>query len=157
VVDTVAKDPCDFAKGRYDRAEIGTGDGLVAAMSRWPGFETTAPANSVVGGFSGQLVKLTSTRTVTDCPNGSVWTIPQGASVDAYPMVGVRGKARAGTYRIVDVNGTLLIIMTTDFPDTSPNELSNGIPDDPTRHAANQAAMQKILDSIRIASPPAQP
>ena len=151
MVGAVAKDPCDPTKGTYDRAETGTVDGLVAAMSRWPGFEATAPVPTVVGGYSGQLIELTSTRTQTDCPNGgSVWTIPQGGSVNAYPMVGALGKARAGTFRIVDVNGTLLVIRTTDFPDTSPNELSSGIPDDPTRHAADQVAMQQILDSIAI-------
>ena len=67
------------------------------------------------------------------------------------------GRPRAGTFRIVDVNGTLLVIRTTDFPDTSPNELAQGIPDDPTRHAADQVAMQQILDSIRITAAPAQP
>jgi hypothetical protein len=154
VVDAVAKDPCDPAKGTYDRAATSTVDRLVAAMSRWPGFKATAPVPTVVGGYSGQLVQLTSTRTVTDCPHGSVWTIPQGGSVDAYPMVGVRGKARAGTYRIVDVNGTLLIVMTTGFPETSPNELSNGIPDDSKRHVADQVAMRQILDSIRVIGAP---
>ena len=157
VVDTVAKDPCDPTKGKYNRAETGTVDGLVAAMSGWPGFAVTAPVPTVVSGYSQQLVKLTSTRTVTDCPNGSVWTIPQGGSVDAYPMVGAPGKSRAGTCRIVDVNGTLLVIMATDFPQTSPNELANGIPDDQTRHATDRVAMQQILDSIRITAAPVQP
>jgi len=157
VVDTVAKDPCDPTKGKYNRAETGTVDGLVAAMSGWPGFAVTAPVPTVVSGYSQQLVKLTSTRTVTDCPNGSVWTIPQGGSVDAYPMVGAPGKSRAGTCRIVDVNGTLLVIMATDFPQTSPNELANGIPDDATRHATDRVAMQQILDSIRITAAPLQP
>jgi len=157
VVDAVAKDPCDPAKGRYTRAETATVDELVAAMTRWPGFEATSPAApTVVSGYSEQLVEVTSTRTLTDCPNGSVWTIPQGGSVDAYPMVGAPGKARTGTYRIVDVSGTLLVIMTTDFPETSPNELAQGIPDD-RRHAADQVAMRQILDSIRIGPAPAQP
>jgi hypothetical protein len=155
VVGAVAKDPCDPAKGAYDRVATRTVDGLVAAMSRWPGFEATAPAPTVVGGYSGQLIVLTSTRTERDCPNGSVWTIPQGETVNAYPMVGVRGPApRPGTFRIVDVNGTLLVIRTTDFPETSPNELSQGIPDDPTRHAADQVAMHQILDSIRVIGAP---
>jgi hypothetical protein len=149
---SVAKDPCDAAKGRFGRAETDTVDELVAAMSRWPGFQATAPVPVTVGGYGGQLVELTSTRTTTDCPNGSVWTNPQGGSVDAYPMVGTTGKARTGTYRIVDVNGTLLVIVTTDFPETSPNELANGIPDDPTRHAADQVVLHQILDSIRIAA-----
>jgi len=158
VVDTVWKDPCDATKGRYDRAATDTIEELAAVISRWPGFEATAPAApSVVSGYSGQLVAVTSTRTVADCPNGSVWTIPQGGSVDAYPMVGASGKARTGTYRIVDVGGTLLVIMTTDFPETSPNELAQGLPDDRTRHAADQVAMHQILDSIRIAGAPAQP
>jgi hypothetical protein len=107
-----------------------------------------------VSGYSGQLVKVTSTRTDTNCRNGSVWTIPQGGIVDTYPMVGTPGKARPGTFRIVDVHGTILVIRTTDFPDTSPNELANGIPDDPTRHAADQTVMQQILDSIRITTAP---
>ncbi len=156
-VGVVAKDPCDPAKGTYDRAETGTVDGLVAAMSRWPGFEATAPVPTVAGGYSGQLIELTSTLTVADCPYQSLWTIPQGLAVDGYPMVGARGPSRPGTFRIVDVNGTLLVLRTTDFPETSPNELSNGIPDDPTRHAADQVAMQQILDSIRITTAPAQP
>jgi hypothetical protein len=157
VVDAVAKDPCDPAKGSYGRAEIGTVDKLVAAMGKWPGFAVMAPTPTVVGGYSGQLVKVTSTRTMTDCPNGSAWTIPQGGSVDAYPMVGVAGKARAGTYRILAVRGTLLVIMTTDFPETSPNELSNRIADNPTRHAADQVVLHQILDSIGIAPGPSQP
>jgi hypothetical protein len=158
VVDAVAKDPCDSSKGTYDPAETGTVDGLVSAMSRWPGFEATAPVSTEIGGYSGQLIELTSTRTSTDCPNGgSLWAIPQGLTVNAYPMVGAPGNGRAGTFRILDVNGTLLVIRTTDFPGTSPNELADGIPDDPTRHAADQVVMQQILDSIRITGAPAQP
>ena len=155
VVGAVAKDPCNPAKGVYDRAATRTVDGLVAAMSRWPGFKSTAPAPTVVGGHSGQLVVISSTRTETDCPNGFVWTIPQGGTVNAYPMVGVAGPApRQGTFRILDVNGTLFVIRTTDFPETSPNELSQGIPDNPTRHAADQVALHQILDSIRVGAPP---
>ncbi|HVQ22931.1 MAG TPA: hypothetical protein VMT36_06635, partial [Candidatus Saccharimonadia bacterium] len=101
-VGVVAKDPCDPTKGTYDPAETGTVDGLVAAMSRLPGFEATAPSPTIVGGYDGQLIELTSTRTATDCPNASLWTIPQGGTVDGYPMVGAVGKARAGTFRIVD-------------------------------------------------------
>jgi hypothetical protein len=157
LVGAVAKDPCDPAKGTYRRADTSTVNGLVAAMTRWPGFKATAPVRTVVGGYSGQLVELTSTRTDTDCPNGSVWTIPQGGTVNAYPMVGSRGPApRPGTFRIVDVRGTLLVIRTTDFPDTSPNELAQGIADDPTRHAADLVAMHRILDSIRVIGAPPQ-
>lgn len=154
LVGTVAKDPCDPAKGTYATAETGTVNGLVAAMSQWPGFAATAPTPTVVAGYSGQLIKLTSTRSSADCPNQSTWTIPQGGSVDAYPMVGTLGKARAGTFRIVAVRGTLLVIRTEDFPETSPNELASGIPDNPTRHAGDQVVLQQIVDSIRITAAP---
>jgi len=153
-VGAVAKDACDPAKGSYAPAETGTVDGLVAAMSAWPGFTATAPVPTIVSGYSGKLVKLTYTRTGTDCANQSIWRIPQGGSVDAYPMVGARGKVRTGTFRILDINGTLFVIRTTDFPDTSPNEINNGVPDDPTRHSADQVVMQQIIDSIRITIQP---
>jgi hypothetical protein len=83
----------DPARGDLRPAETGTVDGLVAAMGRWPGFAATAPAPTVVGGYSGQLVELTSTRTDTDCPNGAMWTIP-GRTINAYPMVGAPGNGR---------------------------------------------------------------
>jgi hypothetical protein len=150
VINLVAKDPCDPSKGTFARVDTGTVDELIAAINTWPGFEATAPVPTLVSGYNGQLVELTSTRTGTDCPNSSVWTIPQGGGINAYPMVGTPGKARAGTFRIVDVNGTLLVIRTTEFPDTSPNELSQGIPDDPTRHTAELVVLQQILDSIKV-------
>ena len=67
-------------------------------------------------------------------------------------MVGVAGEARPGTFRILDIDGTVVAIRTTDFADPSPHELTQGVEPEPTRHAADQVEMQGILDSIQIGS-----
>ena len=88
----------------------------------------------------------------TDCASQATWTTPGGTTIDAYPMVGDAGQPRTGTFRILDLDGTLVVIRTTDFPDPSPHELAQGVEPDPTRHAADQVEMQGILDSIQIGS-----
>ena len=72
--------------------------------------------------------------------------------MDRTAPVGVAGQPRTGTFRIVDVVGTLVVMRTTDFGDPSPHELAQGVEPDPTRHAADQVELQSILDSIRIGS-----
>ena len=156
-VGPVYRDPCDRAQGTLDPGQTSTVDGLVTAMSSWPGFEATAPTPIVVDGFSGQLIELTSTRTTTDCPSPVLWTTPQAWPLDAYPIVNPTVTADKVQFRIVDVDGTLLVIRTTDFPETSPFEASQGVAPDPTRHAADQVELHKILDSIRVTSAPPQP
>ena len=101
----------------YDRAadrhrrRAGSGDEPMA------GFEATAPAPTVVGGYSGQLVELTSTRTVTDCPNGSVWTIPTGR--ERRRVSDGRGaRARRAPGHVSGSSTStarILVIRTTDF------------------------------------------
>jgi hypothetical protein len=70
--------------------------------------------------------------------------------VDAYPMVSSEVLGRPGQFRIIEVAGKLIVIRTTDFPENSPYELSQGIAADPTRHAADQVELHAILDSIRL-------
>ena len=151
-VGAVSKDPCDPGAGQVSADETATVDGLISAMRSWPGFEVSASQPVEVDGHAGQLVTISSTRTGADCATQSIWTTDGGATIDAYPMVGVAGQPRTGTFRIVDVDGTLVVIRTTDFGDPSPHELAQGVEPDPTRHAADQVELQSILDSIRIGS-----
>jgi hypothetical protein len=152
-VGAVSIDPCDRSKGTLAATETDSVDGLVAAMRRWPGFTATTPTPITVDGFAGKLIELTSSRTTSQCPNQRIWTTPAGSSVDAYPMVNDQGTAHRTQFRIVDVNGTLLVIRTTDFPETSPFEVQQQASPDPNRHAADQAALHAILDSIKVKSP----
>jgi len=153
-VGPVSIDPCDQSLGTLDPTRTSTVDGLVTAMSGWPGFEATAPTPIVVDGFSGQLVELTSSRTTTDCPTQVLWTTLLGWKVDAYPSVNATGTPHTNQFRIVDVDGTLFVIRTTDFPETSPWEAGQGVASDPTRHAADQVELHEIVDSIRISVEP---
>ena len=119
------------------------------------GFEAMAPVPTVVGGYSGQLIELTS-RAQSGLPHRSLWTIPQGRSSTGIRW-SERGGSRPDSFRIVEINGTLLVLRTTDFANRHQTSSSKGIPDNPKRHAADQVAMQQILDSIRITTAPAQP
>ncbi len=152
-VGAVSADPCDPAKGTIKPAQTSTVDGLVAVMTKWPGFKATAPTPITVDGFSGKLIELTSTLTTATCPSPVLWTTPQGYDLDAYPVVTADKTPHTGRYRIVDVNGTLLVIRTTDFPETAPNEAAQGVALDPTRHASDQVELHQMVDSIRINAP----
>ena len=152
-VRNVWKDPCDESKGTLDAAETATVDGLVAAIQAWPGFRVTAPEAIDVDGLPGQVVEVSFTGDLAGCPNPVIWTTSLGMLVDGYPMAATGADGHAGTFRIVDVGGTLLVIRTTDFPQTSPHEAAQGVAPDPDRHAADQVELQQILDSITIGPP----
>lgn len=151
-VGTVPIDPCDSAAGTLPASATATAQGVIDAMRAWPGFEVTAATPIEIDGHAGQLVDVMSSRTQDDCPGALAWTTPAGIRVDAYPMVGVEEHPRAGTFRVVDVDGTVLIIRTTEFADASPHELRQGVEPDPERHAADLVELQHIVESIRIDS-----
>jgi hypothetical protein len=148
-VGDVFRDPCDQSAGK---APVGTVDELVTAMEAWPGFTVSSPEPTAVGGIDGQLVTVTSTTTTAGCTPQSIWLTPGGNFVDAYPMVDARGSGRAGTFRIVDVRGELLVVRTTEFGEPSPFEEDQGVASDPGRHAADLVELQGIIDSVRFES-----
>jgi hypothetical protein len=149
-VGAVWRDPCDPAKGTFPTGSTGSVDGLVAAMASWPGFEVSAPRPVTLNGATGKQVAVSSTKTVAKCPNAVIWDTPQGSAVDGYPMVAERSKAYTAQFLILDVGGEVLAIRTTDFPQASPFEVSQGIAPDPGRHRAEQQTLHAILDSIRF-------
>ena len=154
-VGTVSRDPCDPEAGAYSAALVDTPGQLAAAMADWPGFEVSAPETITIGGRTGVQVEISSTLKYADCPTSVLWTTPNGTSMDAYPMISdvdVDGGYPA-EYRIVDVDGSLIAIMTPGLTQTSPFEEQQGIARNPERHAADAVEMQAILDSIQTSSP----
>ncbi len=149
-VGEVFKDPCDGLAGKFPAGDTATVEGLVTAMQSWPGFEVSDPEPIEVTGYNGVLVDATSTRSVDDCRAGTIWTLSDGSSVDAYPMVGRADAPRPGTFRILEVEGKLVVIRTTDFGDPSPFELEQGIAPDRNRHVEDQAELTAIIASITI-------
>jgi hypothetical protein len=153
-VGDVARDPCDSTKGKIPAAQVDTPQRLAAAIAAWPRFTATAPQPITVDGHSGLEFRLTSTAGGScDTESGSAWQTASGATVDAYPMVNSVGARDAATVEIVDTGRGLLVIRSTDFPQTSPAELSGGIAPDQTRHAGDQAALHAIIDSVRLGEP----
>ena len=154
-VGTVSRDPCDPGAGTYSAPLVDTPGQLAAAMADWPGFEVTSPETITIAGRAGVQVEISSTLKTADCPTSVLWTTPNGTSMDAYPMISnldLEG-GYPSKYDIVDVDGTLIAIMTPSLTQTSPFEEGQGIARDPDRHAADAVEMQAILDSIEMSSP----
>ena len=146
-VGDVYRDPCDVSKGTIPAAQVNTPQKLAAAIAAWPGFTTTPARPITVDGHSALELKVAKKANSAGCGYGNAWLSSSGASVDAYPFAS--GSAYPTTIRIVDTGRGLLVIRATDFPNTSPFELGNGLANTPDRHAGDQAALHAILDSIR--------
>lgn len=149
-VGDVSRDPCDASKGLIPAAQVDTPQKLVAAMGAWPRFKATAPQSVTVDGHRGLKLQVTSTGANSCSATGSLWHTTSGGSLDVYPMVDSTAARAPGTFEIVDTGHGLLVIRTTDFPQTSPNEIDGGMAADPTRHAADLAELHAIVDSIRL-------
>lgn len=153
----IRADPCDPAAGFVEppvgHASVDTAAEVVQAMQHWPGFQVSTPQPITIGGYHGLLVEVTSSKTDISCPTAEAWEAASGIAIDAYPMA-AQPTLRPGQFRILEIAGRLLIIRTTDFPQESPFEDSQGIAANPTRHAADQPALRAILDSLRFAPNP---
>jgi hypothetical protein len=153
----VSRDPCDATKGTIPAAEVDTPQKLAAAIAAWPKFDATAPQAITVDGHSGLKFQLTSTQTGPCESTGVTWRSASGAAVDVYPMVNNVGRSYAATVEIIDTGHGLLVLRTTDFPQTTPVELGGGMAPNPSLHAADQVELHAILDSVRLGSPTASP
>ena len=153
-VGEVRRDPCDRAAGTFAPEDVDTPGEFAAVMAAWPGFDATAPAPVEVGGIEGVQVRLTTTRDRTDCTGAVLWETPVGIPIDGYPMLhdegGSAGVVHPADFRIIDLDGQLLVIRTMPSARTSPHERYQGIPDDPNRHEADVVAQQAMVDSIRF-------
>jgi hypothetical protein len=150
LVGDVSRDPCDASAGSFPPSDVDTPDKLAAAMATWPDFHVSRAVPTTVGGLPGRLVEVTSTGTAA-CRSDQIWKTPSGTGVDTYPMTRDQpGTSDAGQFRILDVGGKLLVIRTDDFAGPSPFERSQGITGPANRHAADQAELHAILDSIQI-------
>jgi len=156
-VGAVQRDPCNQAAGTYPAAEVDTPQKLAAAMGGWPGFKGSAPESIVVGGNAGVRIRVTSTKDLSTCPTPTIWQTPAGLAIDGYPMVN-GGATRLDSgypadFSLIEIDGQVVAIRAMASAHTSPNELGQGIADDPKRHEADLVALQGIIQSLRFASP----
>ncbi len=152
VIGNVYKDACNQYLGVLDTQTEPSVETVVSAMSSWPGFEITESSAITVDGFAGRMIKVRSNLDHASCPITKMWTSSDsGYSEDGYGLVGSPGHLM--TYRLLQVGQSVLVIRTTDFPETSPFELEQGVPESADRHAADQLQLQAMVDSIRISVP----
>jgi hypothetical protein len=153
-VSDVYRDPCDVSKGTIPAAQVTTPEQLAAAIAAWPGFTATTPTVITVDGHHALQLTLSGSK-ATRCGSGNTWVTKAGYSVDAYPMANPYGGAYPTVFRIVDTGQGLLVIRSAAFTDTSPAELGGGVAQSATRHAADVAGLQSVVDSVRLTDWPA--
>jgi len=149
-VGRVSRNPCDSTKGMFPASSTSSVDGLIAAMRSWPGFQVGAAKAVTLGGVAGKQVAVMSTKTSAACPDPVIWQTPQGTGFNGYPEVGDKPKGYTAQFLILNVDGALLVLRTTDFPQTTATELGQGVAPDARRHSADQQTLHAILDSLRF-------
>ena len=140
------KDPCRPGSGTVDASAVATVASVLATLTSMPSVDASAPVAVTVGGRPATLVTLTATADSASCSNGgaTVWNTSDGTNYVIPP-------GEATPYRVVDVDGQPIVILATDFPQSSGWENSApGATPNPTAHAADQVELRQILDSIRF-------
>jgi hypothetical protein len=57
-VGLVFRDPCDLTKGTFPSGSTNSVDGLIDAMTKWPGFQVSPPRPTTLGGVQGKQVAV---------------------------------------------------------------------------------------------------
>ena len=131
-VDNLYADPCDSQLLFRDPAVGPTVADLAAALGTVPGLTFSAPTDVNVAGFDGLQLDYAPPDTFGACSAGEplLWSVNRGTDVQPAP-----GGDDVFTIRILDVNGTRLVITTAHGP---------GVPE------IRVAELEAILDSIQI-------
>jgi len=128
IVDNVVADPCSAGGELLDPPVGPTVDDLVTAISSLEGFEATAPLDVTVDGFHGKAFTLTAPATPPAGCDLRTWATAQRTNG--------MGPGESIVLRILDVDGTRVVITAAYGPETSEADIS---------------AVQQLLASVRIA------
>ena len=145
VVDKVRADPCNPAAGSLDAGATTSAAALADAFSSSEAFPVTGVEDVTVGGFSGKRVLITRAATTT-C-EGTLFDTPSG--YDFGPIFSST-EPIVNQLTLLDVEGSVLVIWTTDFPGTTDFEVDGGASPDPEAHVEDQVQLRDMLDSIVI-------
>jgi hypothetical protein len=127
----------------------------VATLTSLPSVDASAPVADSVGGRPATLFTLTATAASASCANvgATIWNTSDGTDYVVPP-------GEATPFRVVDVDSQPIVILATDFPQSSgwENQAPGATPN-PTAHAADQVELRQILDSIQFygRTPASQP
>jgi hypothetical protein len=145
--DNLFADPCDFSEGPLQPVPGPGVNDLVQAMTTLPRMRASEAVAIEVDGYSGFQFELTAPDDEASCPDGgaAVYTVP-GWEDALYVM----SLGETIDFRIVDVDGQRLVIVATDYPQTSHWEVGWGVPFDADAHATHQLELNTIIESIDI-------
>ena len=145
LVDEVRVDPCNAQAGTMDPSVTESAGALAEAFSSWPGFPVTTVEDATVGGYAGKRVEITRAED-TQC-SGPLFFTPADY---AFEPIFSSSEPEVNQFTLLDVEGSVLTVWTTDFPGTTLFEEDGGASPDPQAHLDDQVQLHGILDSIVI-------
>jgi hypothetical protein len=144
----IRNDPCDSSAGSMDGGFSTNAESLAEAFSSWAEYPVESITDVVIAGYAGKRVELRREArcdlyglgdTLFETPDGHEFTMQVPSSG---PPV--------NQFTFLDVNGSVLVIWTTDYPGSTTYEEAHGASPDPQAHVEDQTALHAILDSIYI-------
>jgi hypothetical protein len=136
----VFADPC----GRVLLPSVGpTVDDFVDALAALPDYGITGPSDVTLDGHPGRQIDLVAPDySYLDCVDGhAIFT--DRASHPVRPGERLQ-------LRVFDIDGTRLVLIVDDYPESSWAELTAGRPFDATAHEEDLVELHAILDSIQV-------
>jgi hypothetical protein len=127
VHDGLYSDPCHGTTGPGDIPVGPTVDELVDALTAQTAYEVSSPIDVTLGGYPGKRMDLQLPTDVASCHLGEFY--PWAGSIYA------QGPDNRWRLWVLDIEGDRLVVFSTDFPGTSPED---------------RAEQQAIVDTIQI-------
>jgi hypothetical protein len=145
--DNLFADPCDVAPGKLAPIPGPTVEDLVDALSALPRMEASNPIDIEIDGYRGVQIDLTAPADTASCPDGAatVHDVPGWEDVPYRMSLG-----ETLQFRILDVDGLRLVIVATDYPQTSHHEVDGGMAIDPDAHAEDQVELRAMIETMDI-------
>jgi hypothetical protein len=140
-------DPCQPSKGTVGAGAVTTAAAVTKLLTGSTAWDTRT-ANASVGGRPATVVTVTAHRDTTSCRDAgaTLWQTWDGTDYVIAP-------GQVAQLTVVDVDGVPIVILTSDFPESSKWENDHsGMAPNPTAHTADQIELRQILASVRIES-----
>lgn len=143
-------DPCDPDAGTMDPSVTESAESLAAAFGTWADYPATSVEDVTIGGYQGKRVEIATDRSpclgrLFSTPTNFAFEIQRNREAHPQPPE---------QFTFLDVEGTVLVIWTTDYPQTNYYEMDGGAEFDADYHADHQVALRGILESIAIVPRP---
>lgn len=146
VVDRVYVDPCEPTAATMDPSVTESAGALATAFQAWPDFPAASVEEVTVGGYTGTRVEI---KTDASPCLGRLFTTPAGYAFEIQRNRPEHPQPPE-QFTFLDVDGSVLVLWTTDYPGTNYFEMDGGAEFDPEAHAEHQSELRAILDSIEI-------